>query len=167
MPRRRRKPTKTPDVRRRSITPFSSGSPVHAVRWKAGTWNAIYDLVQLHGYNHKAKANHVAEVAVKWGLAFISSLSQTMQKRILGIERELTIDERQRLRSELEQKLSSEADILRLDDKLGFALPHVMKDVLKRQKERTGVSMSRQIRQALSQSQSEPGQSVRQTVRSE
>lgn len=57
--------------------------------------------------------------------------------------------------------------LTRLDDRLGFALPRPMKAVLRDEKERTGVSMGGQIRQAL---QSNPIQirSVRsQSVRSE
>jgi hypothetical protein len=144
MTRKHRKPTKTPDVQRRSITPLR-GSPVHAVRWKPLTWNAIYDVVQENGY--KIKANRVSEIAVQWGLAFIRSLGPTMQRRLF--ERALTDKEKQQLRSELTTRLGSAAEILRLDDRLGFALPRPMKAVLRQEKEHTGVSMGRQIRQAL------------------
>jgi len=109
------------------------------------TWNAIYDVVQENGY--KIKANRVSEIAAQWGLAFIRSLSPTMQRRLF--ERALTDKEKQQLRSELTARLGSAAEILRLDDRLGFALPRPMKAVLRQEKEHTGVSMGRQIRQAL------------------
>jgi hypothetical protein len=136
---------------------------VHAVRWKPQTWNAIYEVVQDNGY--KIKANRVSEVAVQWGLAFIRGLSSSMQKRLF--EKSLGEKERQELRSELSARLGSAAEVLRLDDHLGFALPRPMKALLREEKECRGVSMARQIRQALSQSQSETGQSVSQSVRSE
>lgn len=149
MTRKPRKAKRHHDVGARSITGYE-GSPVHAVRWKPSTWKAIYDLVGAHSYHPKAKANHVAQVAVKWGLYYIEGLSRTEQRRILGIEKELTIEELERFRADLSRKLSSRAGLLRLDDRLGFALPRPMKDDLRDEKERTGVSMGRQIRQVLS-----------------
>jgi hypothetical protein len=135
------------------------GSPVHAVRWKPLTWNAIYDVVQENGY--KIKANRISEIAVQWGLAFIRSLSPSMQRRLF--ERSLTDKEKQQLRSELTTRLGSAAEILRLDDRLGFALPRPMKEALRQEKERTGVSMGRQIRQVL-QSNPVRNRSVSQSV---
>jgi len=153
-----KKPAKAPDVSGRSITPLK-GSPVHAVRWKPMTWNAVYDVVQDNGY--KIKANRVSEIAVQWGLAFIRSLNPSMQRRLF--ERSLTEKEREQLRSELTTKLGSAAEVLRLDDRLGFALPRPMKEILKEEKQRTGVSMGRQIREAL-QSNSVRTRSVSQSV---
>jgi LDH2 family malate/lactate/ureidoglycolate dehydrogenase len=50
---------------------------------------------------------------------------------------------------ELEERVARLGDRFKLDDRLALAVPSTMKTNLRLQKQRTGVSMSRQVRQKL------------------
>ena len=130
-----------PQGTRRNVLHFR-GSPVRSVRWKKATWDQLYDLESEH--DRKVKVNHIAEVAVSWGLAFLRTLSPQLSARILGVtgERPLTFDEEQKLRAELDRKLGGLAGAFRLNDRLAFALPAPAKQLIRQEAERTHSSMS-------------------------
>jgi hypothetical protein len=56
-----------------------------------------------------------------------------LQERILGVEgaKPLTTDEEEKLREELNKKLGAVAGTLRLDERLAFALPKTMKEIIR------------------------------------
>jgi len=122
------------------------GSPVRSMRWHPLTWSSLYDLEQVH--SRKVKVNHIAQVAVEWGLQFIASLSHDLQERVLGVKgtKPLTSEEQEKLSKELETKLGSLAGKFRFDDRLAFALPRSMKQVIREQAERQDTSMSQVLR---------------------
>ena len=120
------------------------------MRWRWTTWDQLNQLESQHGYN--VKVNRIAEVAVVWGLAFLGTLSSALQARVLGIKgvKPLTFDEQEKLRSELSNRLGSLAGALRYDDRLGFALPRPIKQILREEARRSETSMSEIARTEIS-----------------
>jgi len=118
------------------------GSPVRSVRWKPRTWDELYDLESQH--KRRVKVNHIAEVAVTWGVAFLRTLSPELSARILGAKGEhpLTFEEEQKLRVELDRKLGGLAGAFRLNERLAFALPAPAKQLIRQEAQRTHMSMS-------------------------
>jgi hypothetical protein len=112
------------------------------MRWKRMTWDRLYEME----YDHKrrVKVNRIAEVAVNWGLAFLRTLDPHIRGRILGEkgEKPLTVEERDKLRSDLERKLGTQAGAFRLDNRLTFALPTPAKQLIREEAERSHLSMS-------------------------
>jgi len=133
--------TKHQGVARKSVT-HSRGSPRRSFRWKARTFDALYQVEKDH--DRKVKVNRIAEVAVAWGLAFLQTLTPQLRARILGVkgEKVLTFEEREKLRAELEKKLGSLTGAFRLNDRLAFALPTSAKQVIRQEAERAHRSMS-------------------------
>ena len=127
---------------RRNVLHFSRGSPVRSMRWKSMTWDRLYEME----YDHKrrVKVNRIAEVAVNWGLAFLRTLDPHIRGRILGEkgEKPLTVEERDKLRSDLERRLGTQAGAFRLDNRLAFALPTPAKQLIREEAERSHLSMS-------------------------
>ena len=124
----------------------SEGNPVRSMRWHPLIWERLFSLEVDH--KHGVKVNRIAQVAVEWGLQFIASLSHELQERILGVKgaKPLTLEEQERLRKELETKLGSLAGKFRFDDRLAFALPRSMKQVIREQAERQETTMSQVLR---------------------
>jgi len=120
------------------------------MRWRPSTWDQLNEVETEHRY--KVKVNRIAEVAVNWGLAFLRTLSSPLQQRVLGIKgvKPLTFDEQEKLRSELSNRLGSLAGALRYDDRLGFALPRPIKQILREEARRSETSMSEIARTEIS-----------------
>jgi hypothetical protein len=96
------------------------------------------------GHDRRVKVNRLAEVAVNWGLAFLRTLNPHLRARILGAkgEKPLTMEERDRLRNDLERRLGTQAGAFRLDNRLAFALPTPAKQLIREEAERARMSMS-------------------------
>jgi hypothetical protein len=105
------------------------------------TWDRLYEMEHDH---KKVKVNRIAEVAVNWGLAFLRTLDPHLRGRILGEkgEKPLTVEERDKLRSDLERRLGTQAGAFRLDNRLDFALPTPAKQLIREEAKRAQVSMS-------------------------
>jgi len=118
------------------------GSPVRSMRWHPLIWERLFGLQAAH--EHEVKVNRIAQVAVEWGLDFLGSLSVELQKRILGVKgaTPLTLEEQEKLREELNMKLGALAGKFRYDDRLAFALPRSMKQVIREEAEVAGTTMS-------------------------
>jgi hypothetical protein len=118
------------------------GSPVRSMRWHPLIWERLFGLQAAH--HHQVKVNRVAQVAVEWGLDFLGTLSLELQARILGVRgaKPLTLEEAEALRKELNTKLGSLAGKFRYDDRLAFALPRSMKQVIREEAEGAGTTMS-------------------------
>ena len=118
------------------------GSPVRSMRWHPLIWERLFGLQAAH--KHKVKVNRVAQVAVEWGLDFVGSFSHELQERILGVKgaTPLTLEEQEKLRQELNMKLGALAGKFRFDDRLAFALPRSMKQVIREEAEGAGTTMS-------------------------
>jgi hypothetical protein len=112
------------------------------MRWHPLIWSRLFDLQAEHDDN--VKVNRIAQVAVEWGLDFVGSLSHELQKRILGVKgaTPLTLEEQEKLRQELNVKLGALAGKFRFDDRLAFALPRSMKQVIREEAERADTTMS-------------------------
>lgn len=125
------------------------GSPVRSMRWHPLTWSGLYDLEQAH--DKKVKVNKIAQVCVEWGLTFLRSLSHELQQRILGVKgvKPLTVQEQEKLRQELDQKLGSAAGKFRFDDRLAFALPRSAKQAIREEAQQRGTKMSRIVRERI------------------
>lgn len=118
------------------------GSPVRSMRWHPLIWERLFGLQSAH--KNQVKVNRVAQVAVEWGLDFLGTLSLELQERILGVKgaKPLTLEEAENLRKELNLKLGSLAGKFRYDDRLAFALPRSMKQVIREEAEGAGTTMS-------------------------
>jgi hypothetical protein len=112
------------------------------MRWHPLIWERLFGLQAAH--EHKVKVNRIAQVAVEWGLDFVGSLSHQLQERILGVKgaKPLTLEEQANLRKELNEKLGGLAGKFRLDDRLAFALPRSVKQLIREEADRADTTMS-------------------------
>lgn len=111
------------------------------MRWHPLIWAQLYDMEAAH--KRRVRVNKIAAVAVEWGLEFLRSCSDPLQKRILGVEGlPLTLEEMENLRKELDAKLGVLAGKRRLDSVLAFRLPRPVKEAIREEAERRDISMS-------------------------
>ena len=105
----------------------------------------IYEIWRSVRKNSHVQMNEVFSRLLEVGLSTYEKLPDHAKANLFHEAK------RSRRQVEAVDRAASYAVALaRLDDRLGFALPRPMKAVLRDEKERTGVSMGRQIRQVLS-----------------
>jgi hypothetical protein len=111
------------------------------MRWHSLIWSQLYDMEAAH--KRRVKVNKIAAVAVEWGLQFLRSCSDPLQKRILGVEgAPLTLEETANLRKELDAKLGPLAGKMRLDSVFAFRVSRPVKEAIREEAERRDIPMS-------------------------
>jgi len=146
MTRRHRKLAKTPDLRANCAQVVGSVVTVsRGVRVPEKRFMEIYEIWRSVRKNSHVQMNEVFSRLLELGLRTYEKLPDHAKANLFQEAK------RSRCQVEAVDRAASYAVALaRLDDRLGFALPRPMKAVLRDEKERTGVSMGRQIRQVLS-----------------
>jgi len=99
----------------------------------------IYEIWQAARRNRAIQLNEVINVILDLGLMTFSRLPQSMRERAFSRQ---NIAREQRFRENLDIRISKISSSLRLDDRLGFALPSPAKQVIREEARRTKSSMS-------------------------
>ena len=109
------------------------------VRLKETRFMEIYEIWQVARKNRAIQLNEVINVLLNLGLMTFSRLPQSMRERAFSKQ---TNPQAQRFREELDIRIYKISSSLKLNDRLGFALPSPAKAIIREQAKRSKSSMS-------------------------
>jgi len=92
--------------------------------------------------------NEVFTVLIELGISTWTKLPSEMRR---GLFKKRKFESQEKFRGQLEERVSRLAERFKLDDRLALAVPSTIKTELRMQKQKTGVSMSAQVRQRLTE----------------
>lgn len=90
--------------------------------------------------------NEVFTVLIELGMGTWSKLPAEMRR---GLFKKRKYDQQEKFQRQLEDRVARLGERFKLDDRLALAVPSTIKTELRMQKQRTGVSMSKQVRQRI------------------
>jgi len=90
--------------------------------------------------------NEVFTVLIELGITTWSKLPAEMRR---GLFKRQKFSQREKFRAELEDRVARLSERFKLDDRLALAVPSTFKTNLRLEKQRSGLSMSKQVRRKL------------------
>jgi hypothetical protein len=94
--------------------------------------------------------NEVFTVLIELGVGTWSKLPAEMRR---GLFKKRKHDQQEHFQRQLEGRVATLGERFKLDDRLALAVPSIVKTELRMQKQRTGVTMSAQVRRRLESTQ--------------
>ena len=109
-------------------------------------WDAFRDATGNKPLKAKIQVNEVLVALIDLGLITWSHLPSETKR---GLFKKKKAQAQERFRIQLQDRVSRMAERYKLDERLALAIPSTIKSNLRSQKQRTGVSMSEQVRRHL------------------
>jgi hypothetical protein len=98
--------------------------------------------------------NEVFTVLIELGIGTWSKLPAEMRR---GLFKKRKYAQQEKFQRQLEERVARLGERFRLDDRLALAVPSSFKTHLRMRKQRTGVTMSKQVRDRILPTKAEPG----------
>jgi hypothetical protein len=112
----------------------------------ARAWDVFLDVTKHKPIKSSIQLNEVFTVLLELGLTTWPRLPGEMRR---GLFRRRKYSQREKFQATVQERVARLSEKYKLDDRLALAVPSTIKSDLMMEKQRTGVSMSRQVRQKL------------------
>lgn len=109
-------------------------------------WDIFLEATNKKPNRSPIQLNEVLTVLIELGIGTWSKIPAEMRR---GLFKKRKYVQRQKFQVQLEDRVARLGEHFRLDERLALAVPSTVKTNLRLEKQRTGVSMSRQVRQKL------------------
>jgi len=109
-------------------------------------WDIFSEATGHKPRNSSIQLNEVLTVLIELGVGTWSKLPVEMRR---GLFKKRKYAKQEKFQRQLEDRVATLGERFKLDDRLALAVPSTIKTDLRMQKQRTGVSMSAQVRRRL------------------